>query len=405
MPDGQVTVLRATDAASGETIATYATIPVHPALMPGVAFDPPVLSADYPGAVRVELDRLLGGIRVVAPGTLGRQTSPWSRRPRRRRRAGRIGRSTGSRRGGTHRPRRATDARPVRDDRIASTEAMEDDAGPQRRRARAGGREQRRQRVLRGRDGGRGAVAAEPRRVAAVAGRRAAADAAHRGPDRRAAVREPAGRAVRRDPPRAARRRARRRPGRRDLAGPGRARLLLPGTVAPLALAYPVNDHALFNVAPTFGDAIVARDVALAGELGFEATTGPRRSRRPEPLRALRDLGDPVPRLAAPRRGLRRQVRADVPGDLLAARPPGLRRERPDARRRQRPLGLRRRDDRGHRLPVQGLARRRWPPARRRVACPPRVPARALHGHGPRATRRAARPRGRCRSSYIPSCG
>ncbi len=78
VPDGQVSVLRAVDATSRATIATYATIPVHPVLMPGVAYDPPLLSSDYTGAVRDRLDRVLGGVSLVAPGTLGRQTTPWS---------------------------------------------------------------------------------------------------------------------------------------------------------------------------------------------------------------------------------------------------------------------------------------------------------------------------------------
>jgi hypothetical protein len=78
VPDGQVSALRAVDRGTGATIATYATIPSHPVLLPGAAFDPLLLSADYPGAVRRRLDDVLGGVSIVAPGSLGRQTTPWS---------------------------------------------------------------------------------------------------------------------------------------------------------------------------------------------------------------------------------------------------------------------------------------------------------------------------------------
>ena len=72
--DGQLDVLRAVDPADGRTIATLAHVPVHGDIVNGAGLK--LLSADYFGFVRRDLDEKLGGISVVGPATLGREESP-----------------------------------------------------------------------------------------------------------------------------------------------------------------------------------------------------------------------------------------------------------------------------------------------------------------------------------------
>ena len=72
--DIQLSILRAVDPRTGATIATFANVPTHGAQVCGECLG--ILSADYFGAVRMALDRQLGGINVVGPALLGRQESP-----------------------------------------------------------------------------------------------------------------------------------------------------------------------------------------------------------------------------------------------------------------------------------------------------------------------------------------
>jgi hypothetical protein len=72
--DIQLSILRAVDPRTGATIATFASVPTHGAHVCGQCLK--ILSADYFGAVRMALDRQLGGINVVGPALLGRQESP-----------------------------------------------------------------------------------------------------------------------------------------------------------------------------------------------------------------------------------------------------------------------------------------------------------------------------------------
>ena len=72
--DPQISVLRAVSPRDGSTVATLASIPVHGAHICGQC--DAILSADYFGSVRAALDRLLGGVSVVGPATLGRLESP-----------------------------------------------------------------------------------------------------------------------------------------------------------------------------------------------------------------------------------------------------------------------------------------------------------------------------------------
>src|SRR4051794_22365060 len=72
--DGQLSVLRAVDPGDGRTIATLASVPVHGDIVNGAGLK--LLSADYFGFVRHDLDATLGGISVVGPATLGREESP-----------------------------------------------------------------------------------------------------------------------------------------------------------------------------------------------------------------------------------------------------------------------------------------------------------------------------------------
>jgi hypothetical protein len=72
--DTQISILRAVSPSSGNTIALFASVPTHGAHVCGQCLR--ILSADYFGAVRAKLDRLLGGVSVVGPASLGRLESP-----------------------------------------------------------------------------------------------------------------------------------------------------------------------------------------------------------------------------------------------------------------------------------------------------------------------------------------
>lgn len=72
--DMQISILRAVTPSTGATIGLFASVPTHGAHVCGQCLR--ILSADYFGAVRAELDRLLGGTSVVGPASLGRLESP-----------------------------------------------------------------------------------------------------------------------------------------------------------------------------------------------------------------------------------------------------------------------------------------------------------------------------------------
>ena len=72
--DGQVSVLRAVSANGGATIATYANVPAHPDIVNGAGQK--LLSADYFGRVRAQIEQEVGGIGIVGGATLGREESP-----------------------------------------------------------------------------------------------------------------------------------------------------------------------------------------------------------------------------------------------------------------------------------------------------------------------------------------
>lgn len=72
--DGDVDVLRAVSPASGATLATFVAVPSHPVTIDGQHRH--VLGPDYFGALRDDLERLLGGTVVTGPSTLGRQEPP-----------------------------------------------------------------------------------------------------------------------------------------------------------------------------------------------------------------------------------------------------------------------------------------------------------------------------------------
>jgi hypothetical protein len=268
IPDGQVSVLHAVDARTSATIATYATIPSHPVLLPGAAYQPQLLSADYPGAVRRRLDELLGGVTLVAPGSLGRQTTPWS--------AGGSDLKLAERQldwfateassivlSGLDR------ARWLDDHRIASRETMV--STPITNGA-----------VL--------ALTGAQRVDSDLYGTASAGKAplplirAQTAPWQTGATLTTPLTAVRLGPllylsqpgePFAEIRLTLRElvRGAEQVVAISQAQDALgyyyPYASAPLVFAYPVNDHALFNVAPTFGNAIVAGDVDLARDLGF----------------------------------------------------------------------------------------------------------------------------------------
>jgi hypothetical protein len=72
--DPLLAVLRAVDASTGATIATYATVPAHPDIVCGSCSRR--LTADYQGIVRAALQQQLGGVAIVGPATLGREETP-----------------------------------------------------------------------------------------------------------------------------------------------------------------------------------------------------------------------------------------------------------------------------------------------------------------------------------------
>lgn len=72
--DTQISILRAVKPSTGATIGVFASVPTHGAHVCGQCLR--ILSADYFGAVRAQLDRVLGGISVVGPASLGRLESP-----------------------------------------------------------------------------------------------------------------------------------------------------------------------------------------------------------------------------------------------------------------------------------------------------------------------------------------
>ena len=81
--DGSIGTLWARDARTGATIAVYATEPGYPNIVygPGDMLGPKgapeaVLSSDFPSYAEAYLERRLGGIAIITPGTLGNETSP-----------------------------------------------------------------------------------------------------------------------------------------------------------------------------------------------------------------------------------------------------------------------------------------------------------------------------------------
>ncbi len=72
--DPLLTVLQAVNPATGATIATYATVPAHGDIVNGARIRH--LTTDYFGLVHAALQRQLGGIAIVGPGTLGREETP-----------------------------------------------------------------------------------------------------------------------------------------------------------------------------------------------------------------------------------------------------------------------------------------------------------------------------------------
>jgi hypothetical protein len=77
--DAQLSILRAADARTGRTIATYANVPVHGNIVHGP--DSHKMSSEHFGAADRWLEHHLGGVAVVAPGTLGDQTTPMQSTP------------------------------------------------------------------------------------------------------------------------------------------------------------------------------------------------------------------------------------------------------------------------------------------------------------------------------------
>jgi hypothetical protein len=72
--DPLLTVLQAVSPVSGKTIATYVTVPAHGDIVNGARIRH--LTTDYFGLVHVALQRQLGGVSIVGPGTLGREETP-----------------------------------------------------------------------------------------------------------------------------------------------------------------------------------------------------------------------------------------------------------------------------------------------------------------------------------------
>lgn len=81
--DGSLVALRARDAATGATIATYVSEPAYPNIVNGPndlicpsGVDGRLLSTDFPTYLQDYLERRLGGTALVASGTLGDQPGP-----------------------------------------------------------------------------------------------------------------------------------------------------------------------------------------------------------------------------------------------------------------------------------------------------------------------------------------
>ncbi len=72
--DPLLTVLQAVSPSSGKTIATYATVPAHGDIVNGARIRH--LTTDYFGLVHDALQRQIGGVAIVGPGTLGREETP-----------------------------------------------------------------------------------------------------------------------------------------------------------------------------------------------------------------------------------------------------------------------------------------------------------------------------------------
>jgi hypothetical protein len=72
--DGQVSVLRAVTP-KGATVGSFVNVPAHPDIVCGACGNG-VLSADYFGFAREELDERLGGVNIVSGATLGRLETP-----------------------------------------------------------------------------------------------------------------------------------------------------------------------------------------------------------------------------------------------------------------------------------------------------------------------------------------
>jgi len=81
--DGSLLALRARDASTGQTIATYVSEPAYPNIVfgPGdlqcpAGVSAALLSTDFPSYAQDYLERRFGGIAMVASGTLGDQPGP-----------------------------------------------------------------------------------------------------------------------------------------------------------------------------------------------------------------------------------------------------------------------------------------------------------------------------------------
>ncbi len=72
--DGQLSVLQATAVRTGQVLATYAEVPVHGNIVFGPDLDE--MNSEHFGAAARVLEREVGGLGIVAAGTLGDQTSP-----------------------------------------------------------------------------------------------------------------------------------------------------------------------------------------------------------------------------------------------------------------------------------------------------------------------------------------
>lgn len=72
--DGQLSVLQAKAVATGRVVATYAEVPVHGNIVFGPDLDE--MNSEHFGAAARFLEGEVGGVGIVAAGTLGDQTSP-----------------------------------------------------------------------------------------------------------------------------------------------------------------------------------------------------------------------------------------------------------------------------------------------------------------------------------------